>query len=194
MRRIHLSRKFMTPALAGLVLGIGYLDSRTGFLLSLFPLYLIPVVIVAWCDTRGVTAIITLLAAVIIMMKDTFAPESIRGLFYYWDVTIKILLLFIISYGVSQIKKLLVEKEKKNRELEQALSEIKELRQMVPICAWCHSVRNDRGFYERVEVYISKLTGADLTHGICPDCMKKYYGHLTRNGEEKQPGGHQKIE
>jgi hypothetical protein len=181
-------RKIETPFLAGIILAIGYLDYKSGFMFSLFPLYLIPLVIVAWHDTKAVTAVIAFLAATIVFLKDTFARQPHNGaIYFYWDEVVKILLLLAVSYGVWKIKKLLVERAKANAELRQALSEIKELRQMIPICAWCHSIRNDRGFYERIEVYLSKITGADFTHGICPDCLKKYYGHLGRDEQQESP-------
>lgn len=182
------SHKVATPILAGIILVIGYLDYKSGFMFSLFPIYLVPLAIIAWHDTRPVTAAVSFLAAAIVFLKDTFArhPHN-HGFYFYWDEGVKIILLLAVSYGVWEIKRLLLEKEQANAELKQALSEIRELRQMIPICAWCHSIRNDRGFYERIEVYLSKITGADFTHGICPDCVKKYYGHLGREEQEKSP-------
>jgi integral membrane sensor domain MASE1 len=55
-------------------------------------------------------------------------------------------------------------------ELGRALEEIKTLRGLIPICAWCHKVRTDDGAWQRVEAYISEHTDADFTHGICPEC------------------------
>ena len=65
--------------------------------------------------------------------------------------------------------------KKKNEELQQALSELKILRGILPICSNCHNIRDDKGYWERVETYITNRTGAKFTHGICPDCAKKLY-------------------
>lgn len=183
-----LNHRVATPILAVMIVVVGCIDYETGFMLSLFPLYLIPLVIVAWHDTKAATATVSALAAAIIIVKDSLVkyPHS-HGFYFYWDEAIKVLLLLFIGYGVFKIRKLLLEKEKANAELSQALSEIRELRQMIPICAWCHSIRNDRGFYERIEVYLGKVTGAGFTHGICPECMKKYYGHLNREVQQEEP-------
>jgi PAS domain S-box-containing protein len=62
-----------------------------------------------------------------------------------------------------------------NRSLKNALAELKTLRGIVPICASCKNIRDDKGFWHQVEAYVSKHTEADFSHGICPDCMKKLY-------------------
>jgi len=60
-------------------------------------------------------------------------------------------------------------------DLENALSEVKVLRGIIPICSFCKKIRNDEGYYEEVEEYISKNTDADFSHTICPECLKEYY-------------------
>ncbi len=71
----------------------------------------------------------------------------------------------------------LVEAERENLilELKKALSEIKTLSGLLPICAYCKKIRNDDGYWEQIEGYIKKRSLADFSHGICPECMKKYY-------------------
>ena len=58
-------------------------------------------------------------------------------------------------------------------ELAAALEGVRTLQSLLPICAWCKSVRNDAGYWGRVEDYLSQLTGAEMTHGICPSCFAK---------------------
>jgi phosphoserine phosphatase RsbU/P len=62
------------------------------------------------------------------------------------------------------------------RELQHALNEVQTLRGILPICANCKSIRDDHGYWRRVEVYVSEHSEAEFTHGICPECMKKLYG------------------
>ena len=61
-------------------------------------------------------------------------------------------------------------------ELRQALDQIKTLRGIVPICASCKKIRDDKGFWSQVEAYVSKHSEAEFSHGICPDCITKVYG------------------
>ncbi|HXX58246.1 MAG TPA: PAS domain S-box protein [Thermodesulfovibrionales bacterium] len=64
------------------------------------------------------------------------------------------------------------EREKLILELQDALDKIKTLRGLIPMCAWCKKIRDDKGYWKRVEVYIKEHSDASFTHGICPDCMK----------------------
>jgi integral membrane sensor domain MASE1 len=77
-------------------------------------------------------------------------------------------------------------------QLQQALSEIKTLRGILPICSNCKKIRNDEGYWEQIENYISSRTEADFSHGICPDCGEKLYGDHwkpKRSGRKRTVGG-----
>ena len=63
--------------------------------------------------------------------------------------------------------------------LEKALKEVKTLRGIVPICSFCKKIRNDKGYWDQVEVYVREHTEADFSHGICPACMKQHYPDLV---------------
>ena len=58
-------------------------------------------------------------------------------------------------------------------QLEEALDEIKTLRGLIPICAWCKSIRNDEGSWEQLEAYLRDRTEAEFSHGICPQCAQR---------------------
>lgn len=59
--------------------------------------------------------------------------------------------------------------------LQTALIEVKTLSGLIPICAHCKKIRDDKGFWNQLEAYIVKHSDAKLSHGICPDCIKKHY-------------------
>jgi hypothetical protein len=65
------------------------------------------------------------------------------------------------------------------KELGKALHEVKTLRGIVPICSFCKKIRNDKGYWDQVEVYVSRHTDADFSHSVCPDCMAKHYPEIT---------------
>jgi integral membrane sensor domain MASE1 len=58
-------------------------------------------------------------------------------------------------------------------ELENALHEIRTLRGLIPLCAWCKKIRDDQGFWQNLEEYLRAHTKAEFTHGICPECLEK---------------------
>lgn len=59
--------------------------------------------------------------------------------------------------------------------LQRNLAEIKTLRGIIPICSYCKQIRDDQGFWNQVEMYVREHTEAEFSHGICPECAKKYY-------------------
>jgi len=66
-------------------------------------------------------------------------------------------------------------REKLINELQDALAKIRTLKGLIPICASCKKVRNDKGYWEQVEVYVRDHSEAEFTHGICPDCFQRLY-------------------
>ena len=81
-------------------------------------------------------------------------------------------------------KKTEAEKVKLIRHLEQALKEVKTLTGLIPICASCKKIRDDKGFWNQIELYIREHSDAEFSHGICPDCAEKLYPGYTGNKEE----------
>ncbi len=67
------------------------------------------------------------------------------------------------------------EKEKLIKELNTALAEVKKLSGLLPICASCKRIRNDRGSWIQIETYIKNHAEVEFTHGMCPECMHKLY-------------------
>lgn len=65
-------------------------------------------------------------------------------------------------------------------------AELKKLRDVIPICSYCKKIRDDRGYWNQVELYISEQTNTLLSHGMCPDCEKKaiaeFEGFKTKSG------------
>lgn len=73
-----------------------------------------------------------------------------------------------------------------SNELTDALSNVKTLSGLLPICAYCRGVRNDQGYWEQVEVFVESHSSAEFTHGICPACSKKHF-NTTVGGSPRKP-------
>ena len=65
-------------------------------------------------------------------------------------------------------------------ELTIALTEVKQLRGIIPICASCKKIRDDGGLWQQVEAYIEEHSDADFSHSMCPDCTKSFYEELEK--------------
>lgn len=79
-----------------------------------------------------------------------------------------------IRYSIIQ-KESEAEKDRLIEELKEAMQRIKTLSGLIPICASCKKIRDDRGYWKQVETYIKEHTEAEFSHGICPDCAKRLY-------------------
>lgn len=58
-------------------------------------------------------------------------------------------------------------------ELESALAQVKQLKELLPICMFCKKIRDDNDYWQQIEVYLHQHTGTDFSHGICPDCFAR---------------------
>jgi CHASE1-domain containing sensor protein len=67
------------------------------------------------------------------------------------------------------------ERERLIAELQSALSEVKTLKGFIPICASCKKIRDDQGYWNQIESYIQAHSNATFSHGLCPECTKKYF-------------------
>ena len=76
---------------------------------------------------------------------------------------------------ITDKKHIEIEKDKLINELQKAANEIKTLRGILPICSYCKQIRNDKGYWEKIESYIHEHSDTQFSHGICPECAKKYY-------------------
>lgn len=76
-----------------------------------------------------------------------------------------------------------IERHRLMTELQLALDNVKQLEGLLPICSFCKKIRNDKGYWNRIETYISDHTQAQFSHGLCPDCGKKHYGEYYSNGD-----------
>lgn len=75
-----------------------------------------------------------------------------------------------------------IERNRLTRQLHEALENVKTLSGLLPICASCKKVRDDKGYWSQIETYISKRTDASFSHGLCPECGEKFLkdGGITR--------------
>jgi uncharacterized PurR-regulated membrane protein YhhQ (DUF165 family) len=72
-----------------------------------------------------------------------------------------------------------IERDRVIEELKLTLSEVKTLRGFLPICSNCKKIRDDKGYWNRIEAYIQNHSDAQFSHGICPECAKKLYPKLN---------------
>jgi len=79
----------------------------------------------------------------------------------------------LLNRHIAQRRLAEAEKDTLIAELHTALDEVKTLRGIIPICASCKKIRDDKGFWQQVEVYVSAHSEAMFSHGSCPECTEK---------------------
>ncbi len=82
------------------------------------------------------------------------------------------------SRAVEERKRSDEARERLIEELKASLAKVRTLSGLLPICAHCKQIRNDQGYWERIETYIQQHSDAEFSHGLCPDCARKLYPEL----------------
>lgn len=108
---------------------------------------------------------------------------------HYWAAFLALVLMQILFWLGNNLRKRItksvivgIENRELAEELQGALDKIKSLSGMLPICANCKKIRDDQGYYQQIEHYITEHSEAEFTHGICPDCAKELYPDINFSG------------
>ncbi len=92
-----------------------------------------------------------------------------------------------VTYDITELKQAEEKREQLIQELQESLDKVNTLSGLLPICAWCKKLRDDEGYWKSVEEYITAHTGAEFTHGMCPECfdrvMAEENGKKNNNSE-----------
>lgn len=80
----------------------------------------------------------------------------------------------VIFWDITARKQTEAERERLIVELQHTLAELKTLQGIIPICSGCKKIRDDQGYWSQVETYVAKHSKAKFSHGLCPDCVKKW--------------------
>jgi len=91
-----------------------------------------------------------------------------------------------VMVDITERKRSEEERERLVAELQKALSKVKQLSGLLPICASCKNIRDDKGYWKQMESYIRDHSEAEFSHGICPECMKKLYPDIYEKIQNKK--------
>jgi len=86
-----------------------------------------------------------------------------------------------IAYDITERKKVETERTNLIAHLNQTLSKVKTLSGLLPICASCKKIRDDQGYWQKLETFVREHSGAEFSHSICPDCMRLLYPEFAPN-------------
>ena len=89
-----------------------------------------------------------------------------------------------IIRDISDRKHIERERDQLIQSLQESLAKVKTLSGLLPICASCKKIRDDRGYWNQIETYIQEHSEAAFSHGICPQCINKLYPGLSKKGSQ----------
>ena len=137
---------------------------------------LMPIAFAAWFGGKYPGTFIAVLCVMTTAITDFMA-----GMLYpynfveSWNLLMHLGFFVMFSLLLSILKFEFAERARLIKELQEALGEVKQLSGLLPICASCKKIRDDQGYWNQIEFYISKHSEAKFTHGVCPECTKKLY-------------------
>ncbi len=86
-----------------------------------------------------------------------------------------------LKIEITERKRIEAEREHLIKELQDTLATVRQLEGILPICSFCKKVRDDKGYWDQVDAYISRNSEAKFSHGICPECFAKHYPEYTKD-------------
>jgi hypothetical protein len=150
---------------------LGFVDYATGHEFGVFVFYFLPIAIAAWKIGSINSFLISILSATVCFLSEIYPPHSYSNTFFVvWNSILRLVSFLIIAYFTSRIRFLL------GRETETSHDHPrvgKKANEWIPICAGCKKIRDDKGHWQRVEEYLTENTNAQLTHGLCQECIDK---------------------
>lgn len=183
--RISKSQPVVLIISFSLIAIIGIIDYITGIELNFFVFYYIPIAITAWYINKNWAIFNSVLSALTWTIIDILSLHNYsHWSLFFWNGGIRFISFITFAVGLFMIKRLLDVEKELSGSLRTTLEEIKMLKGFLPICASCKNIRNDRGYWEKIEQYISSHSGAEFTHTLCPDCIKKLYPDINISSDK----------
>ena len=120
-------------------------------------------------------------------------PVVLRPRFYqtawFFALAIAGVAAAIVAIPLLRVRQLRARAAELDQRVQEAVSELKVLSGLLPICAWCKKIRDDGGYWSRIEAYLSARTDAQFTHGICPECNEKVLADVDAEAEHDHARG-----
>ncbi len=148
----------------------GMVDHVTplGYGLSYF--YLPAVIFAAWSSGRRAGLLAAISATVVWYLADSIGVDFPGSIARVWNAGVRFAFFATVVVLIHRLRATLAHQDALITQLLEALAEVRTLRGLVPICAWCKKVRDDSGYWASVETFVEAHTDASFTHGVCPDC------------------------
>jgi hypothetical protein len=175
MTPISVSKSFNWIYALVILLSVAVTDYMTGYELGFFAFYFLPIAFAAWRLGLFSALVMAIFSAMVWFWMDALTGHVYRNnIVAVWNTIIRLISFIIIGWGLAWIHDVLLKERKITAELRRALAEIKILQGILPICASCKKIRSEQNEWQQMEVYITAHSRAQFSHGLCPECAKRY--------------------
>ncbi len=173
-----------------LIIIIALIDHITVYDFGFFVLYYIPLIFFSWYSNKIGAVLISIFTINVLYIANYHTSYQYTLTFgNIWNMTLLLASFMLVSVGAQHVAHLLKAEKELSGKLKIAINEIKLLSGLLPICAICKKIRNDKGYWEQIEAYIGKHSEAEFTHAICPDCMKEKFPQISEKEMDEQDKG-----
>ena len=146
--------------------------------------YILVVLISLWSPKKNFTVTVAAICSILTIAAFFYKPPVAEMWKVVFNRILALSAIWITALLGLQRKIAEDKREEAIREREKALDDIKILHGLIPICSSCKKIRDDKGYWSQLEVYIKNHSEADFSHGICPECAKRLYPELY--GKERE--------
>ncbi len=151
---------------------LGVLDWLTGFDIDFSAFYYAPLALAGWFLSRRAALTLSVLAVATWLTADVLAGHEYLALHVaVWNAAVELLTYAAVAWVVAWMRA-------EHDQLRRALDQVHQLKGLLPVCAWCHKVRSDEGYWLSVDRYLREHTDVQVTHGICPECAEKQLAEI----------------
>lgn len=141
-------------------------------------LYVVAVLVSLWAPEKKFTLFVTVLSSCLTVWAYCYKPAVSDMWKVVFNRAISLLAIWTTSFIGLQRKVVEESRERAVREREQAMEDVKVLRGLLPICSSCKRIKDEKGYWKRIEGYIRDHSEADFTHSLCEECAVKLYPQL----------------
>jgi hypothetical protein len=172
-----------------ILFSVAVTDYVTGYEFGFFAFYFLPIAFAAWRLGLFSALIIAIFSSMVWFWADALSGHVYpNNLVAVWNTIIRLISFIIIGWGLAWIHDLLLKERNTTANLRKALAEIKILEGILPICASCKKIRNQHNDWQQMEAYISEHSEAQFSHGLCPECAKRYLTEAGLASGGAEPG------
>lgn len=144
-------------------------------------MYVAVILLSLWAHRKRFTVFVAAVCSLLVIAGYYFSPSGGIPWQVIFNRSVALFAIWVTAVLTLQRKSMEEKRIKAVAEREKSLDDIKVLQGLLPICSSCHKIRDDKGYWSRIELYIRDHSEADFTHGLCPECAERLYPVLRKH-------------